>query len=204
MVTTIRRHGAFAGILTALLGLCFALPFTLLHPAVPYMVLLIGFGVVMALRRPLRLPQYPTAYLLGCLVALVLLLPAVTVIKFAEQGFDDGPFYGVPYTNGLTGLTPSDRLPYRAGELLIYNRNPDMPPILAYETAGTVRWAQELEIQAHPGFEQYQLDAIAEPTLAYGIVRDRIDSTATWSFGTERCRIYLWKWGRFHRFYLSW
>ncbi|NER79015.1 MAG: hypothetical protein F6K42_05430, partial [Leptolyngbya sp. SIO1D8] len=86
----IQRKGALAGIITAVLGIAIALPFTIVHPVMPFTVLLIGFGGVMAFRQKLRLPKYPTAYLIGCIVALVLLLPAVSLVKFVEQGLDDG------------------------------------------------------------------------------------------------------------------
>jgi hypothetical protein len=204
MLTVIRRRGVFAGIATTVLGLLLALPFTILHPALPFTVLLVGFGIVMALRRPLRLPKYPTAYLTGCLVALVLLLPIGTVIKVAEQGFDDGPFYGQVYTDGVTGLEASDRLPYRAGELVIYNRRAQSPPLLTYEVDDELRWAVALDVSQTPEFSEFQLFEVQDPTLLYGILRDRIDFTGVWTFGTERGRAYLWKWGGFQRFYLSW
>jgi len=190
--------------LTAIAGMAIALPFTVIHPAVPFAVLFIAFGLVMVLRRGLRLPKYPTAYLIGCLVALVILLPAVSLVKFMEQGLDDGPFYGTDYTGGVMGLEVSDRLPYRRGELQIYNRQSRQAPVLAYQVNDELQWAKELDVSQHPKYRSYQLSTIETPTLAYGVIRDRVDFIGNWDFGTERGRVYLWKWGGFHRFYLSW
>jgi hypothetical protein len=164
MATMVRRKGVFAGIVTAVLGIAIALPFTLVHSAVPFAVLLIGFGLFMAVRPKLPLPPYPMAYTAGCLVALILLTPIVPGIKFAEQGFDDGPFYGVPYTGGVTGLPASDRIAYRQGELVIYNRTEDFPPILAYTVEADLRWALEMDIKAVPEYADYQLSEMADPT----------------------------------------
>jgi hypothetical protein len=204
MLTFIRHRGTFAGIATAVICLLVALPFTILHPAVPFTVVLVGFGVFMALRRPLRLPKYATAYWAGCLVALVLLLPIGTLVKFSERGFDDGPFYGQVYTDGVTGLEAGDRLDYRAGELVVYNRTDRLPPVLLYEVDGEEQWAVELDVSLKPEYGDYQLFSVSDPNLSYGILRDRVDFTASWTFGQERGRVYLWKWSRFHRFYLSW
>ncbi|MDA0672804.1 MAG: hypothetical protein O3C67_03745 [Cyanobacteria bacterium] len=204
MLTFIRHRDTFAGIVTAVVGVLVGLPFTILHPAVPFTVVLVTFGIVMGLRRPLRLPKYPTAYLAGCLAALVLLLPIGFTVKVAERGFDDGPFYGQVYTDGVTGLEASDRVPYRGGDLAIYNRNNRVPPILAYEVDGDLRWAVALDVSQTENYADYQLVNVSEPQLVYGILRDRLDFLGNWTFGQERGRAYLWKWGGFHRFYLSW
>ena len=203
-MTTIRRKGVFAGMVTTLLGIAIAIPFTVIHPALPFAVLLILFGVVMALRQWLHLPKYPTAYLIGCMVALVLLLPAVFLVKFAEQGLDDGPFWGRDYTSGVMGLDVSHRVDYRQGELLIFNRQKNSSPVLIYQVNDEMRWAREMAVSQNPKYSDYLLSTIEKPTVAYGILRDRLDFVGTWDFGAEQGRAYLWKWGGFHRFYLSW
>ncbi|NER78607.1 MAG: hypothetical protein F6K42_03335 [Leptolyngbya sp. SIO1D8] len=121
-----------------------------------------------------------------------------------EQGLDDGPFYGLEYTGGVTGLEANHRLDYRQGELLIYNRQQNRAPVLVYEANGDLVWSVEMDVSQHPKYQNYQLSTLEEPTLAYGIIRDRLNFLGTWDFGKERGRAYLWKWGRFHRFYLSW
>jgi hypothetical protein len=204
MVATIQRKGVLTGMVTAVIGIAIALPFTLIHPVLPFAVLLIGLGLVLLLRRWRWLSQYPTGFFVGGLVALILLVPAVSLVKFVEQGFDDGPFYGEVYTGGVTGLPVSHRLDYRDGELVIYNRQPNSPPVLAYQVGEELQWARELDVSENPRYEGYQLATIKEPSLAYGIVRDRLNFLGTWNFGTEQGRAYLWKWGGFHRFYLSW
>lgn len=203
-MTVIQRRGTFTGITMAVMGIAIALPFTIVHPVLPFGVLLIVFGLVMAQRQTLRLPKHPNAYLAGCLAALVLLLPTVMLVKFAEQGFDDGPFYGVPYTSNLADLSRDASLDYRNGELVVYNRQEHQPPVLAYQVNDDARWAIALDVSQHRNFEAFHLSRIEAPELAFGIWRDRLDFTATWSFGSERGRAYLWKWGQFHRFYLSW
>jgi hypothetical protein len=204
MAATIQRKGVLTGMVTTVVGVAIALPFTLIHPVLPFSVLLIGLGLVLLMRRWRWFSQYPTGFFVGGLVALILLLPAVSIVKFAEQGFDDGPFAGEIYTGGVTGLPISERLAYRNGELVIYNRQANNPPVLAFQVGDELQWARELDVSQNPRYEGYQLATIAEPQLAYGIVRDRLDFSAKWNFGTERGRAYLWKWGGLHRFYLSW
>ena len=201
---TVQRKQVLAGTITAILGTAIALPFAILHPALPFTILLIGFGVTMALRQRLRLPKYLMAYLTGCLVALVVLLPAVSVVKFVEQGLDDGPFYGLRYAGGVTGLQVSHRIDYRQGELLIYNREAHSAPVLAYQVNDEMRWARVMDVSQHPKYRDYLLSTIEEPTLSYGLLRDRLNFLGTWNFGKEQGRAYLWKWRGFHRFYLSW
>lgn len=203
-MTTIRRKGVLTGMVTAVLGLVIALPFTIIHPAVPFTVLFLSFGVVWLLCQWRWLPKYPMSYFAGCLAALVILLPSVSLIKFMEQGFDSGPFYGVAYERGVTGLEASDRIEYRRGELVIYNRQPSNPPVVTYQIGDDVQWGRELDVTQHSEYQDFHLSAITNLSLAYGIVRDHIDFQGIWTPGTEQGRAYLWKWGGFHRFYLSW
>ncbi len=204
MLTVVHRRGVFAGIVTAILGLLVALPFTIGHPVAPFTILLVTFGVVMALRRFLGLPKYATAYWAGCLAALVMLLPISALVKFAEQGFNEGPFYGQVYTDGVTGLEVGDRLEYRNGDLVVYNRQAQRAPVLTYRVGQDLRWAVEMDVSQAPAYENYHLSKIEDLSLFYGILRDRIDFTGEWDFGSERGRIFLWKWGQFQKFYLGW
>ena len=204
MVTATRRKGVATGMLTAALSVAIAIPFTLIHPVLPFALVLVGYGLVVLMQRWRWLPSYGSSYLVGCLVALILLLPASSLIQFLEQGFDDGPFYGEPFKGVVSGKSASDRLPYRQGELLIYNRSTDKAPILAYWVDEEPAWAQVLDVSQNTRYADYQLSAMQDPSLALGIFRDRLDFLSTWNFGTEPGRAYLWKWGGFHRFFLSW
>ncbi|MEL7314672.1 MAG: hypothetical protein AAFN08_06935, partial [Cyanobacteria bacterium J06559_3] len=119
-------------------------------------------------------------------------------------GFNDGPFYGENYTNGVTGLEAHHRIDYRQGELLIYNRQNNSAPVLTYEVDGGILWGRELDVRDHPKYVDHFLVEIEDLAVNSGILRDRLDFIGTWDFGKEPGRAYLWKWGGFHRFYLSW
>lgn len=203
MSTVIQRKGLLVGSLTAVVGILIALPFTLLHGVLPFVVLLVGFGLFMVLLQAWRHPKYPRAYWLGCLVALIVLLPTTTLISFTEQGFDAGPFYGTPYTDGVTGIAVDERLAYRDGDLMVYNRRAAVPPALIYQAGETLHWAVTLDLAPHAQESGYQLSEIEDLSLSYGIFRDRIDFVGTWTFGQKPGRFYLWKWGQPHRFYLK-
>jgi|GEM_PF-2540436 len=204
MATAVRRKGVFVSILTAIIVVAMTVPFTVIHPVLPFTLVLMGYGCFGLMQRWRWLPKDRPSYLIGCLVALIVLLPASSVVKFAEQGFDDGPFYGEPFTGRIVAAAASDRLPYREGELLIYNRADAKAPILAYQIEDETAWAQVLDVSKNPRYANYEFTAMQEPSLAYGIFRDRLDFLGTWNFGTERGRAYFWKWGGFHRFFLSW
>lgn len=204
MAVVKRRKGAFLGMVTAIVGVAIALPFGLIHPILPFTIILVGYGLLVLLQRWRWLPKDVLGYLAGCLVALVILLPAVSLLNFMEQGLRDGPFYGEDYSGDIAGENVSDRIEYRQGELLIYNRGEDQAPVLAYQVEEETHWATELDVAENPRYERYHLISIQEPTLAYGIFRDRMDFKGRWTFGTETGRAYLWKWGGFHRFFLSW
>jgi hypothetical protein len=207
MSTVIQRKGVLVGSLVTVFGVLVTLPFTLIHGVLPFVVLLIGFGIFMLLLQAWRPPKYPTAYWLGCLVALVVLLPTTTLITFAEQGFDGGPFYGTPYGDGVTGLEVDERLEYRNGDLMVYNRRSEVPPILRYQTGEALRWAITLDLhqgsQPNAQDKGYHLSKIENLSWFNGILRDRIDFVGTWTFGQKPGRLYLWKWGQVHRFYLE-
>lgn len=199
-----RRKQVTTGLIVAVITTAIALPLSLIHPILSFAILLIELGFLLLLQRWRWLPKLSIGYLAGFLIAIVVLLPATFLIRFAEQGFDDGPFYGQPLEAFLTEAEASDRLSYRQGELLIYNRQPDQAPVLAYSINGELQWAQAMDVRQNHRYEEYQLTALAEPTLAYGIFRDRLNFVGTWNFGAEPGRAFIWKWNGFHRFFLSW
>lgn len=200
----IQRRGAFMAMVTAVVGIVVAVPFTLIHPVLPFAICLGWVGMVLLLRKALPWPKYTLAYWTGGLVALVLLFPLVLAVHLGEQGFDDGPFYGQVYTDGLTGLEISDRIDYRQGELAVYNRREELPPVLAYRIDDETRWAMTLDVSQTPGYEDFHLSSVEDFSLLYGIFRDRLSFIGQWSFGQKQGRVFIWKWGQFHRFYLRW
>ena len=198
-----QHHNALKGTVTAILGIAIALPFTLLHPIFPFIVVLLGLGFLLLLQRWRWIQRPQTACLKGHFVALIALIPLSGIVTFTEQGMQDGPFYGQRYGGSLDVENASHRLPYRQGELLIYNRQDDEAPILTYQIEDDVRWATVLNVQKRGRYADYQIAAMKDPELAYGILRDRLNFRATWNFGEEHGRAYLWKAGRLHRFFLS-
>lgn len=199
-----QRSTFLAGTATVILGCVIALPFTLVHPVLPFMLVLFGLGLILLLKRWRWIQQAPAVcWMVGVLI-LILLIPLSTGVHFIEQGWQDGPFYGHAYNGVMTGEEASDRLDYRQGELWIYNRQEDKAPILAYQIGGDVQWARELDISQRAGYEGYQLNAITEPKLARGMLRDRLNFLANWSLGEDSGRAYIWKWNGFHRFFLNW
>lgn len=204
MAVAAQRRGVFLGMVTGAIGVAIALPFALIHPVLPFTLIFVGYGLLVLFQRWRWLPKDSMGYLVGCLAALVILLPAVFLFKFMEQGFKDGPFYGEDYSGVISGENASARMDYRQGELLTYNRQADKAPVLVYWADNDLRWAKELDVGENPRYEDYHLESIRDLALSYGIFRDRIDFEGRWSFGTESGRAYLWKWGGFHRFFLSW
>ncbi|MGF1458472.1 MAG: hypothetical protein ACFBSG_05535 [Leptolyngbyaceae cyanobacterium] len=204
MTSAIDRKGGFAGLLIAVISFAIALPFNVVHPVLPFVIVLVGYGLIVMMVRWRWLPPYYNGYLAGCLVALIILLPTASMLKFLEQGFDNGPFYSTPYTGIVSGESASERLDYRQGELLIYNRAANKAPILAYRTEVQTHWAEVLDVSQNAQYEPFQLRSIESAEIHYGLIRDRLDFIGNWNFGAETGRAYLWKWNGLQRFYLSW
>lgn len=199
----LRWKAILSALLITTVGVLVSLPFAMIHPLLPFIVLLAIFVLSLGMKRWRWVSRLSTTYLVGFLIAILVLLPAVSAVGFIERGFDDGPFYGKPYRGVISGESASDRLDYQQGELLIYNRRSERSPILAYRE-DELRWAVEMDVSQNPAYSDYQLVSIESPTLSRGILRDRLNFLGTWSFGKESGKAYIWKWGGLHRFYLSW
>lgn len=161
--------------------------------------------VVALLLRGYRPFKNRIAHAVGLIAAALLLVPVAIFAQMFEAGFDDGPFHGRPHSGDISALTASHSITYRSGDLVIYNRADDEPPVLAYIVQGVPKWALELDVVGTPGFEDSHFRSIAEPiAVSSGVFRDRLSFIAYWSFGAERGYAYIWKFGGVHRFYLSW
>jgi hypothetical protein len=169
-----------------------------------------GFGAVavlafvtFSLRPRLGLRDRLPATRAGFVIAVVLLLPARFFVEFWESGFDDGPFTGRAFTGDLSRLAPSERVAFRSGEIVIYNRSRGAAPVVAYRVGGRAEWAREMFVSLGERGEN-ELMEITRPRITYGLVRDRLDFTGRWKYGAERGYALIWKWGGIQRFWLSW
>lgn len=139
----------------------------------------------------------------GVLLALLLLVPARSFAELLVSGFDDGPFTGRPYPGDVSKLRPGERVAYRGGELVVYRRARGAAPVLAYRAGGRTEWAHELFASLGDRGENELWD-VSGVRVTSGLLRDRLDFTATWTYGAERGYAFLWRWGEVQKFYLSW
>ena len=181
-----------------------SVPFLIVERWLGFVVLLTVAVAFFALRKRLPLPEQPTAYALGFGVAFALLLPATFFAQIFESGFDDGPFHGHPFAGEVSALAPNDSAAFRSGYLVIYNRDESEAPVLAYRVDGRTRWAREMHVSMDPESDVPELWEMSDPSVARGILRDRLDFTGYWTYGAERGYAYIWKFGGIQRFYLSW
>ena len=180
-------------------------PFLIIERWAGFAVLALLATASFLLYRQGRLPRRPWTLMLGLLAALLLLLPAAFFAQLLEAGFDDGPFRGRPFGGDVARLEPSHVVAFRSGELVIYNRTGDEPPILAYLVNGTSDWAVDMDTTANPKYRNTEFRSVSGPlSVSYGLFRDRMDFLANWSYGVEHGYVYIWKFGGVQRFYLSW
>ena len=128
-------------------------------------------------------------------------------IVFVEGGFDDGPFYGRSFDGTLDAMIESESLPYADGRIVVFNRDAQRKsPIFAFRRIdGSVKWAVEMDVSAKPFYSNCNLRRIENLRLVKGRIKDEIVFDATWTYGGEQGRAFIWKLGhRFQRFYLSW
>lgn len=175
----------------------------------------LGFAVLasitfafLMLRERLGLPGRVQAYRTGFGIAVLILVPASFRVGFLESGFDDGPFTGRRFAGDLSNLVPSDRVAFRAGELIVYNRGNGAAPVLAYRIGAHTKWAHEMFVSTGaPGDKnpaRNELSEIAKLRVSSGVIRDRLDFIGRWTYGAEHGYAFVWKWGGVQRFYLSW
>lgn len=190
-------------LLVAAITFSFSAPFLIIERWLGFSVLALIAALFMLLRARLKIGNRPIIYISGLVVALLLLIPASFFAQILESGFDDGPFTGRQFDGNLDLLEPSDSVKFRDGILYIYNRN-DEAPVIAYRIDGRTQWATEMYVSMSPGAQGSELYQIESPSLAKGIVRDRLDFIGYWTYGAEHGYAYIWKLGGIQRFYLSW
>jgi hypothetical protein len=178
-------------------------PFLVIESWAGFAVLGVLAVALFSLRERLGLGNRLNAARVGVLITLVLLVPARFYAELLVSGFDDGPFTGRPFAGDLSKLRPSERVPFRAGEIVIYNRARGAAPVVEYRARGRTEWAQEMFVSLGDRGEN-ELREITDPRVSYGVVRDRLDFIGTWTYGAERGYAFIWKWGGIQRFYLSW
>jgi hypothetical protein len=180
-----------------------SVPFLQLEEWAGFAVLALLAVALFTLRDRLGLGRRLNACRVGVLIALLLLVPARSFAELLLSGFDDGPFAGRPFAGNLSTLKAGDRVAYRAGELVIYNRQGGDAPVVVYRAMGRTEWAVEMFVSlGDRGVNE--LWEITEPHIVHGVVRDRLDFIGTWTYGAERGYAFIWKWGGIQRFYLSW
>ncbi|WP_167492223.1 hypothetical protein [Leptospira koniambonensis] len=133
---------------------------------------------------------------------LICILLFLFLRKFIETPlyYSSGPFFAdaltLPVAEGITLKS----IPYKSGHLEFKRIDDARPTVLAYKNLNNViEWAYALK-----GAEEGSLHSnVDEFSLAHGITRDRIFLRCL-CLSNDLITIYLWKSGRFDRFYLSW
>lgn len=181
-------------------------PFLVIEHWLGFAALAVSAFLFLVLRQRHGLPDERHAYRAGFLIATVLLVPARFMADILESGFDDGPFRGQPFAGDLSKTKPSERVPFRSGELVVYNRADGRAPILVYRAGGRTRWAHEMFVSMTTADTtgENELHDITRLRVSPGIIRDRLDFIGTWTFGAEHGYAFVWRWGGIQRFYLSW
>lgn len=175
--------------------------FFLLWPWTPVVAVVALAAAVVLTRWLLAWSGHVWAYRAGLLGAFLCMVGLSGVGGFMEGFIDDGPFYARAFDGDLSALTPAARLPFRAGELLVYNRDGDAAPVLVHVVDGRTRWALELRGSERDRSKLYSME---RPVVRYqGRLRARVDFVGKCTFGTERGRVYLPRVG-IARFYMSW
>lgn len=184
-------------------GVLVAAPFLVIESWLAFAVLAVFAALLFSVREQLRLGKRLQACRAGVLLAVLVLVPARSLAELMESGFDDGPFTGRPFAGDLSRLRASDRVAFRSGEILIYNRKDGAAPVVEYRVDGHTEWAREMFVSLGDGGEN-ELWEMSRPRVAYGIIRDRLEFVGTWTYGAERGYALIWRWGGIQRFYLSW
>jgi hypothetical protein len=177
------------------------IPFASIEWSAGFVVLGLLILLYFAFQKRVRSPRKP--FIFGFVIAFILLFPLAFFARIAEGGFDDGPFTGRPFVGAVDSLIPTDSVAFRGGQLLIYNRIDNQAPIISYIVKGEISWTREMFVSMRDN-NYNQLWGISEPSVAYGIVRDRLDFQASWTYGIENGYAYIWKFGGIQKFYLSW
>ncbi len=185
-------------------ALAVSAPFLIVERWLGFVVFALIAGTLLTAHSRLRRPDSVRAYAAWLGLAILPLFPAAFFAQISESGFDDGPFHGRAFSGHVGELAPSDSAAFRSGYLVAYNRGDKEAPMLAYRAGGQTRWARELHVSLSESHDPTMLWGISSLSVSRGLVRDRLDFIADWTFGREHGYVYIWKWGGIQRFYLSW
>ena len=184
-------------------GAFYAVAFSsvLVHPLM-ILLFLTSFAILAIFVRLVFLKRVSWVVVsISFLLAAILFSPIVVLHPFLDQGFDDGPFYGKPLDPTFEISSPTYDLPYLFGHILILNRD-TLSPVMAFRDAfGNQKWAIELSVDEFEGAHFYSIN---RPRIVYGTFRDQIQFLGHWTGGAESGYAYVWKFGGFQKFNLSW
>ncbi|MCI5125852.1 MAG: hypothetical protein D3925_15625 [Candidatus Electrothrix sp. AR5] len=138
-------------------------------------------------------------------LSFLLLVPASMFARILEAGLDDGPFYGRNFSGDIAVLSESESVAYRNGRIVLCNRSDEQSPVMFFkDMQGKVCWAVEMDVSMIPRYSQTHLQRMENLSIHYGILRDVVRFRCLWTYGSEAGHAFLWKFNKFHRFYLSW
>lgn len=181
------------------LALLICLPFVIVSQVAGFVALAGVATISFVLSSGWTKPYKRRFYILGFCAALIVLTPLALVYPFLEGGFDDGPFRGQSFAGEPHKLTIDHSLPFRRGHLAVSNRRRHESPVILYKEGDTVAWAIEMDVG-----EFVNVYSLSKISIRPGVLRDRVDFVASWTYGDESGKAYIWKLGGFQRFWLSW
>ena len=124
---------------------------------------------------------------------------------YEAMNMDDGPFYGTPFEGDLTQLDPDQEVFFIGGKLLVFNREKEQCPVLAFRNASSeIEWAVAMDPSAKKSHEGTHLEEIVGCRLKVESGHLMLHYTADWNYGTEHGYTYFGDEGEFLCFYLSW
>ena len=118
--------------------------------------------------------------------------------------FDDGPFLGSAVSrfeeNQLSH--PNCVIPYKRGQIEIYNRELDeSPPVVLYRIGTRIRWSRIFSVGKLGNASVDKIESVK--ILEGGLRGDKLDFTVYWTYGAEHGYAFISPF-RMKTFYLSW
>ena len=186
-----------------------------------FSIALVATGFVLLLWDPYALPL-PLLLCVGAIYALrrrriaciALVISTVCVSLYMganlllfgrlfEAGFDDGPFRGRPVSVSLAAVTVNESISYRFGKLHVGSIPSESSPLLIYTSGDDqVEWAFAMDVSSQ--MPNTQLREVRGLCVLPGLARDQLRFVGVWTYGAERGKAYIWKFGELQYFYLSW
>jgi len=139
----------------------------------------------------------------GIFMAALVVIPFGMAARYLPPRDTEGPFAVRPFAGEVAKLEPSERVPFRGGELVICNREGGAAPVVSYRVDGLTEWAVEVFVSRNGGAEN-QLREITPLRLERGVVRNRLDFDIASIPGVSRGFAQMWKWGAIQTVYLAW